>query len=222
MAGLPRSVGSCTLDSMTVHDDVVVRWLDQASSRDASLVAQLTALINVVYAVAEAGLWRDGAARTTTDEVADLIAARQIAVATTRTADELVGSVRLRQVSDDTTELGMLVAAPERRKIGIGRALVDFAEQHSRDRHMRAIQLELLVPRDWKHPNKEFLKAWYGRRGYRRISTRSLNDTHPQLASLLATPCALDLYEKLESESLAATRKTRQKLDQILRGSTDS
>jgi hypothetical protein len=30
------------------------------------------------------------------------------------------------------------------------------------------MQLELLVPRDWRHPSKEFLKSWYGRRGYPR------------------------------------------------------
>ena len=65
----------------------------------------------------------------------------------------------------------MLVAAPEQRGTGVGRALVDFAERHSRERGLRAIQLELLVPRAWRHPSKEFLKAWYGRSGYRLIRT---------------------------------------------------
>jgi hypothetical protein len=61
---------------------------------------------------------------------------------------------------------------------------------------MRAIRLELLVPRDWRHPSKEALKVWYTRIGYRRVGTCSVDDTYPQLAPLLATPCDLDLYEK--------------------------
>ena len=90
----------------------------------------------------------------------------------------------------------MLVAAPEQRGTGIGRALVAFAEQRSRERGLRAMQLELLVPRDWRHPSKEFLKAWYGRIGYRIVRTGSIDDAHPHLAPLLATPCDLQVYEK--------------------------
>ena len=44
-------------------------------SRDARLVDHLTGLINDVYAVAESGLWRDGATRTTASELAELIGA---------------------------------------------------------------------------------------------------------------------------------------------------
>jgi choline dehydrogenase-like flavoprotein len=39
---------------------------------------------------------------------------------------------------------------------------------------------------------KEFLRSWYGRRGYRVVRVRSV-DAYPQLAPLLATPCDLPL-----------------------------
>ena len=58
------------------------------------------------------------------------------------------------------------------------------------------MQLELLVPRAWRHPYKEFLKAWYRRIGYRHIRTGGIGDAHPHLAPLLATPCDVDVYEK--------------------------
>ena len=96
----------------------------------------------------------------------------------------------------DTSEFGMLVAAPEHRNSGVGRALLDFAERESRERGLRAIELELLVPRTWSHPDKEFLKAWYGRRGYRLIGSRGVDEAHPHLAPLLATPCEVTVYEK--------------------------
>jgi GNAT superfamily N-acetyltransferase len=179
---------------MTTNDQIAVRLLGAANSHDHGLVKRLTRLINDVYAIAESGLWRDGAQRTTAAELAQEIRAREIAVATRD--DEIVGSIRVHQVSDDTGELGTLVAAHDQRGSGVGRALLNFAEQHCRERGLRAMQLELLVPRDWAHPTKEFLKTWYDRRGYRVVRITSLDEAYPHLAPLLATPCDLEIREK--------------------------
>jgi len=107
-----------------------------------------------------------------------------------------VGCVRVHDVGDDTSEFGILVSAPAARGSGVGNALLDFAEQRSRERGMRAMQLELLVPREWSHPSKEFLKEWYGRRGYELIGMRDMRKAYPQLIPLLATPCDLQVREK--------------------------
>jgi GNAT superfamily N-acetyltransferase len=170
------------------------RLLEASAGDDAGLVEHLTALINDVYTTAEAGLWQDGATRTTPPELAGLIRAGQMAV--TSHDGLIVGSVRVHDVADDAGEFGMLVAAPDQRGTGIGRDLVAFAEEHARERGLRTMQLELLVPRSWRHPVKEFLKAWYGRIGYRLIDTRHFDDAHPQLAPMLATECDLTVYEK--------------------------
>ncbi len=123
-----------------------------------------------------------------------LIESGEIAVA--RVNGDLVGAVRMQAVAEDTGEFGMLVADPERRGIGIGRDLVAFAEGHYREGGMRAMQLELLVPRDWEHPNKVFLDDWYRRIGYRVIRTTTLDEAYPELGPLLATPCRVrDLRE---------------------------
>ena len=130
---------------MATNIDHTVGVLDATASRDSELVDQLTGLINDVYATAERGLWCDGATRTTTTELAQLVAARQIAVATASDG-RIVGSICVQQVTDDASEFGMLVAAPDHRSTGIGRTLVEFAEGQSRERGRRTIQLELLVP----------------------------------------------------------------------------
>ncbi len=180
---------------MATKDEIAVGLLEVAAGDDAGLVDQLTALVNGVYASAEEGLWLDGAARTTASELAQLIAERQIAVATTRDGN-IVGSVRIQAIADEVGEFGMLAVAPECRGTGIGRALIDFAERLSRERGMRVIQLELLVPRAWRHPSKEFLKALYGRSGYRIVRTGTIDDAYPRLAPLLATACDFQIYEK--------------------------
>jgi hypothetical protein len=67
--------------------------LEPERGGDAELVDRLTAIVNDVYATAESGLWRKGATRTTASELAALIEARQIVVAT-RHAD-IFGLMRL-------------------------------------------------------------------------------------------------------------------------------
>jgi GNAT superfamily N-acetyltransferase len=189
---------------MSANETIAVRVLDSAVSHDARLVDQLTGLINGVYATAESGLWRDGTTRTTASELGELIAAGQIAVATRD--GQIAGAVRIHDVADDASEFGMLVAASDQRSTGVGRALLAFAEQHSRERGLRAMQLELLVPRTWRHPSKEFLKAWYGRSGYRLIRTTTIDDAHPHLAPMLATPCDVEVHEKpLRADGLASS-----------------
>jgi GNAT superfamily N-acetyltransferase len=183
---LRNSIRQDMLDPVTEQDVQV--------ATDGALAGELSELINEVYEVAERGLWREGFARTNEAEVAELIAGGEIAIA--RRDGRVVGSIRIHDVAVDASEFGLLVAAPDQRGVGIGRALVDHAERDSRERGLRAIQLELLVPLEWQHPTKEFLKGWYTRRGYRIMGRRQVADAYPHLAPLLATPCELTLYEK--------------------------
>jgi GNAT superfamily N-acetyltransferase len=170
-----------------------VDLLDPSSST--ALAAEVCDLVNDVYAVAEAGMWVDGATRTTVAEVQAQIDAGEILVARTA-AGGVVGSVRIHDVAPDTSEFGVLVAARDQRNLGIGRALLDEVERRSRERGLAAVQLELLVPREWSHPSKEFLASWYGRRGYRLVRTTTLDGAYPHLAPLLATPCDLQIHRK--------------------------
>jgi GNAT superfamily N-acetyltransferase len=166
---------------------IEIGLLEPEAGQDAELVDRLATLINDVYAVAENGMWRNKATRITPTDLAELIRAEEIAVATRQ--GRIVGCARVHDVGADTSEVGLLVADPDERGTGIGRELLDFVEARSRERGLRAMQLELLVPRDWSHPSKEFLRAWYGRRGYRISRTKRVDDAYPQLAPLLATPC---------------------------------
>ena len=171
-----------------------VRIAPAAAAGDTALVNQLTALVNRVYAVAEEGLWADGTPRTTPAEMAGLIAAGQIAVA--RAKEQIVGAVRIQRLDTGEGELGMLVADPAHRGTGVGRELVRFAERWSREQGLDTMQLEVLVPRQWSHPSKEFLKAWYTRIGYRPVRTGQIEESYPELAPVLATPCDFVIYHK--------------------------
>ena len=159
------------------------------AAADTSLVNELASLVNRVYAIAEDGLWTAGTSRTTPEKIAQSIDVGQIAVAIA--SERIVGVIQVRRLDTGEGEFGMLVADHEHRKQGVGRELVRFAERWSQGQGLATMQLELLVPRQWRHPTKEFLKAWYSRIGYRPVRTGKFEESYPELAPQLATPCRL-------------------------------
>lgn len=179
---------------MVTADELQIQALTSAAADDAAITSAVTDLINEVYLPAEKGLWLDDATRTDVEEVTELIRAEEIVVA--RLSGEIVGCVRVQQLDDDTSEFGMLAAAPGHRGVGIGRELVRFAERNSLEMGRGTMQLELLVPREWSHPSKVFLADWYGRIGYQVVRTGTIDEAYPKLAPLLATPCDFLIYLK--------------------------
>src|SRR5215469_10243698 len=150
---------------MTTAGTLDIRMLPAAAAADAGLMAQLTDLVNGVYAVAEKGLWADGAVRTRVEAITELARAGQIAVA--RLRGQIVGCIRIHLLGDGVGEFGMLAVIPTSRGTGVGRDLVAFAEQAAKRRRCHTMQLEVLVPRAWTHPSKDFLTDWYTRSGYK-------------------------------------------------------
>jgi GNAT superfamily N-acetyltransferase len=172
-------------------DRLEVRLVEVTDLGAAELLAEL---VNAVYDVGEAGLWRDGVTRTSEQELAESIEGQLLAGAWLDT--ELVGCVRLRVIDGQTAELGMLSARSDLRGIGIGRALIDFAESWARAAGFERMQLELLKPRGWEHPAKELLHAWYRRLGYVVVSTEDFVAVVPDVEQLLAVPCDFLVFWK--------------------------
>ncbi len=157
--------------------------IELATREDAGAV---TRIINAAYLAGETEIWQDGWSRTTTEQIAELIAAGEIAVAR-GDGGRVIGSVRVRRLDEETAELGMLSVDPVAMGTGAGRALLAFAEQRHGTPFM---QLELLVPRGAPHPQKVRLHEWYSRLGYEQISQREFDEP------LLAGPTDMRTYRK--------------------------
>lgn len=157
-------------------------------------VRRLADLINDVYGDAESGMWQAGATRTNPDEVARLLSDGALILA--ELDGVVVGSVHVSRLGDGVGELGMLVADRAYRGLGIGSALVEAAEQWALGHGCHTMRLEILTPRHWKHPSKEFLKAWYGRIGYRAQEPEPFENMYPDLVPALATECDFTVWLK--------------------------
>jgi GNAT superfamily N-acetyltransferase len=171
-----------------------VQLLPAEAADDAALVEELAYLINAAYAIGEAGLWVDGWTRTTPAGVA--AAVRDGGMLVAALDGRTVGCGSLQSLDGSTADLGLVSAAPDQWGSGVGREIVRSAEELMRSRGVATMQLDLLVPREWVHPEKDRLRAWYTRLGYRIVRTASFEEMALHEASLLATPCEFLLFQK--------------------------
>jgi GNAT superfamily N-acetyltransferase len=157
-------------------------------------VTRLSDLINEVYDEAESGMWKRKGTRTNRDEVERLLRARALILA--EIEGVLVGSVNVNVMSDGIGEFGMLVVDRNYRGEGIGSALVKHAERWACEHACHTMRLEILTPRHWTHPSKEFLRQWYARIGYEPQTTEPFESMYPELVAELATKCDFTVWHK--------------------------
>lgn len=146
-------------------------------------------LINSVYDQAEEGMWQFHGTRASLSDVRTMLSEQSLILAEKN--GEIVGSTKIGRHDDICAEFGMLVADPNLRGSGIGTALVSAAEHWAREGGHKVMRLELLTPRHWSHPSKEFLKKWYSRLGYIPGETVAFNK-----AEHLATECDFTVWKK--------------------------
>jgi GNAT superfamily N-acetyltransferase len=117
-----------------------------------------------------------------------------------RVEGRLVGCAYVRQLDAGTADLGLISTATDHWGCGIGRELVRSAEELMRSRGVTTMQLELLVPKGWVHPEKNKLQAWYMRLGYRVVRSAPFEQIAAHLAPQLAVPCEILIFQKSLTE----------------------
>nr|GAT45592.1 triacylglycerol lipase [Mycena chlorophos] len=179
----------------------------ETADSDPALISRLTAIVNAAY-LTEANIFVDGYKRVNEDEMREIIRAGELAVAFAGEQGTLdaVGCIRIMPVfkSDSDSEsveranapieayeFGLLANDDSVRGSGLGRALIDFAEDFSRKAGMKEMQLALLVPLwiEGGHPFKNRLHDWYTRMGYKVVRVDALEEHYPELAKLLLGKC---------------------------------
>ncbi|KAG5925783.1 hypothetical protein E4U42_003935 [Claviceps africana] len=188
---------------------------DASVADDAQSVTWLARIVNDSYGEVEADIFLAGYRRTNEEEIARLIQQGWLAIACVP-ADENptsdaanptsppskaprgkpIGCVVVKQLSARLGNFGMLALESKHRGRGLGRALIDFAENHCREKGCTAMQMELLVPTSFEHAVKLRMQDWYQRLGYRIIKLGSFDQDYPALATRLATPADYKVFEK--------------------------
>lgn len=97
--------------------------------------------------------------RVTREELGALIADPAVTILTARNGADVIGCVAVTIKDSALAYLGMLCVAPALQSAGLGRGLLDAAEDHARLAGIAAMEMTVINSRD-------ALMAWYERRGY--------------------------------------------------------
>ncbi len=97
--------------------------------------------------------------RVAKGELEELLADAAVTMIVARDGEILVGCVAVSIKGAALAYLGMLCVAPDLQSAGLGRRLLDAAEDHARARGIAAMEMTVIDSRD-------ALIAWYERRGY--------------------------------------------------------
>ena len=93
------------------------------------------------------------------EELDSLLADPAVTVLTARDGDTLIGCVAVTVKNTSLGYLGMLCVSPTLQSAGLGRRLLDAAEDHARRLGIAAMEMTVIDSRN-------SLIAWYERRGY--------------------------------------------------------
>ncbi len=97
--------------------------------------------------------------RTAPGEVEGLLADPAVTILTAREGDSIIGCVAVTRKDARLAYLGMLCVAPTLQSAGLGRRLLDAAEDHASARGSTAMEMTVI-------DSRAELIAWYERRGY--------------------------------------------------------
>jgi len=155
-------------------------------------------LVNQVYEQAQAGMWTQRGVRTTPQEIESLVQEQRLFVAQDTETQRIVGCIKVVRLpgEDSVGEFGMLAVDPSMRGYGMGKKLIHLAEDWAREQRCREMQLELVAPRDWHHPTREFTRKLYAKLGYVPQRVEPFEVADPQRANLLATECDTTIWRK--------------------------
>jgi len=152
-------------------------------------------MINEVYQESEGKIWKDGYERISKSSLLEIITKGEFLLAVT--GAEICGCIHLEPMDGRMAKFKMLVANPAFKGLGVGSLLVNYAEEIAKSKGVHKMQLELLVPTEFEHADKIFLKSWYTRIGYKKNAVHDVDYAHAGLSELLKTACVAEVYHKV-------------------------
>ena len=165
-----------------------------ASQLDENQVGFLINMINEVYRASEDDIWIDEHQRITLERLLEIIELGELLLAFQN--DKIYGCIHLEPITKSVYKFKMLAANPMFKGKGIGSILVKYAEQQALSYGAATMQLELLVPTEFTHPDKVFLHDWYTKIGYELKEEHGVDYVHEGISQYLKVGCIAKVYQK--------------------------
>ena len=166
------------LFSMSLSESKYFHVVESKAAAGKSLdLPSLKALINTAYAYEhEQGIVIPSTERITIQELKELLSPQRksdvgdllLLVCTENGKEEVIGCIKVVASVEEPGcgEWGCLAISSKYRGHGLGKILVNAAEERLKELGCHTGFLQLLYPTDHILPSKERLRAWYNRMGY--------------------------------------------------------
>lgn len=145
-----------------------------------------TTIINEAYKSDEAGIWIKDFSRTNLEEISSYIKKEEMFGWFKN--KQLVSVIRIESINNEA-HLGMVSIKKAYKGEGIPSMLFKHTHELLLDRGVQKVNLDLLMPKNWKHPNKEKLFSWYSRLGYEMQNETPFEEVFKEGLKFLATDC---------------------------------
>lgn len=165
-----------------------------ASKNDNINITALVNMINAVYRNSENELWKKEHLRISTERLTKIIDKQELLIAFID--NEIAGCIHLEKMNEYLYKFKMLAVSPSFKGKRVGSNLVVFAENTAKAKGAKTMQLELLVPTDFIHPDKVLLHNWYTKIGYKEMATYDIDYVHAGISQYLKTGCDAIVYQK--------------------------
>lgn len=161
-------------------------------------VRVLHAIMVEVYAVTEVDIWGHDYQRMDLAEFTEIINKEELLVA--KFNGQLVGCLHLYRLTDFVFSFGLLSVDFNFKGKGIGRELIQFAEEIARKNKGESMEIEVLRAKHQELEFKQILDQWYQRLGYELIQTVDFLERKPdkvEKSKLFVQPSVFDCYRKI-------------------------
>lgn len=159
--------------------------------------AELFEIMRDAYARTEIEIWGENYLRMPQTEYEGLIDKGQIFGALLN--DKIVGSIHARKLDSESSTFSLLAVHADFGGHGIGKKLIEAAEETAKSEGTKFMKIEILRPRDFTLPQKDRLRAWYEGMGYNFTHDQNFQDRRPDRAKDLKVPSVFDCYRKVLS-----------------------
>jgi len=150
------------------------------------------------YRVTEVEIWGDTYSRIGLDKFVSFIKRGEIIIA--RFDGEIVGSIYTYRLHENAFSFGLLSADFDKKGLGIGRKLIEAAEDHALKCGAEYMEIEILRAKNFDIPSKVLLHKWYLRQGYVFLESLNFVVRKPEesaKAVRLLVPSVFDCYRKV-------------------------
>ena len=158
---------------------------------------RLHQLMVYAYAITEREIWGENYSRMVFDEFVEVIGSSCVIIA--KLDSEIVGSITVTREDEESFSYGLLNADFSKKGLGIGRKLIEAAENFARSEGAKFMNIEILRPSLIEVPQKVMLAEWYSSLGYAFTESMRFEERKPDKAEKalkLIAPTQFDCYTK--------------------------